>query len=143
TLRLDGDRRTVAAGGVVDQVRDRAGTDRGRTSGAERAARAHASHAEAGGGDAAGRKSARATASAGRLPPGIQRSAAARSAGDADSGECIRAVGACLSSESTGAGVSLDDAGAQRAVAWTFSLAEAARRISERGVVGRARGPVA
>ena len=45
-----GDRRIVAAGGVVDQAGHRAGTDRGRASRAERTARTHASHPEAGSG---------------------------------------------------------------------------------------------
>ncbi len=70
-------RRIVAAGGVVDEAGDRGGADRGGTAAAERAARAHASHPEAGSGDAARPGSAGATTSAGELPPGIQRSAAA------------------------------------------------------------------
>ena len=67
----------VAPGGVVDQAGDCAGADRGRTSGAERAARAHASHAEAGSGDAAGGGPAGAAAGVGSLSPGVQRGAAA------------------------------------------------------------------
>ena len=54
-VRVDRRRRVVAAGGVVDQAGHRAGADRGRAPGAERAARAHASDAEAGGGHAPGR----------------------------------------------------------------------------------------
>ena len=51
--------RGVAAGGVVDEAGHSPGAHPGRTSGTERAARAHASHAEAGDGFAAGGDGAR------------------------------------------------------------------------------------
>ena len=52
-----------APGGVVDEAGDCAGAHCGRTSGTERAARAHASHAETGDGFAAGGEPARAATS--------------------------------------------------------------------------------
>ena len=47
TVCVAGSGRIVAAVGVVNEVGDRAGADRGEASGAERKARADASHAEA------------------------------------------------------------------------------------------------
>ena len=83
-----------------------AGTHRAGPPGAERAARAHAPHAEEGDGESAARDGAGTATGLQQLPTGLQRAAAARGAGDGDAGERVRALAARVSGAAARDGVS-------------------------------------
>ena len=104
----------VTPGGVVDEIGDRAGAHSGRTSGAERAARADASHVEARDGLAPEGESACAAASVPPFSPRVQRRASARSAGDANAERGVSAVAATVSLARARTGIRQRHAGAAR-----------------------------
>src|SRR5664279_1026973 len=129
-VRLDGDRWTVAISGVVDEAGDCAGADRGGTSGAEWASRAHAPHLEARDGDACGPRPARATTLAGRFSARVQPGSPARGTGHGNASECVSTVTPRVSRADSGTGVSQQHAGTQCEAPRGLSLEET-RRVSQ------------
>ena len=105
-LRLRRQRAAVCVGGggraepaerVVLAIGREAGTHRAGPSGAERAARADASHVETRDGPAAESDGAGTATGLCSFPVRVQRTAAARGAGDGDAGERVCTVGARVS----------------------------------------------
>ena len=103
---------SVAVGGLsrlsvlVLAIGREAGTHRAGPSGAERAARADASHVETRDGPAAESDGAGTATGLCSFPVRVQRTAAARGAGDGDAGERVCTVGARVSGAVAGDGVS-------------------------------------
>ena len=136
-VRLAGDCRAVAAGGVVDEAGHCAGAHCGRASGAERTARAHAPHAEGRrrpSPPAANRRAQQRSVRS--LPPRVQRAATAPGAGACRPRPQCTCLAACVSGAGAGAGVRQRLQVRQSAAVRQIHLGQRGC-VSQRGVAGR------
>ncbi len=135
-LCFAGDCGLIPTGAVVDEAGHRARAYPAGTSGAERTARAHASHLEARNHEPDGSQSPRAATLLRSVPPRVQRAASPPGAGHAHPGPLLRLVAASLSGPRARTGIRLLDDGAPRGARRTVLLGTS-RGLCERNFAGR------